>query len=134
MGLFDAMEEAESIPSEGGIRGLTGEMAEIANAAIADGKPRSMPLNKETDEAVKVIKRYLSQEGWGCNVRKVNNRIYWQVREKREISEEQKAKMLAGLDRARKAKEAAKAAASNSGAAPAAKKEPAKPERAPASK
>lgn len=117
MGLFDSAETVEEMPKEGAIRGLTGEMVEEANRAIQDGKVRAIPANSETDKAVKTIKRYLSREGWGCKVKTVGGKIYWQVVEKKTISDEHKAKMLAALDTARKAKEATKAVGTTAPAA-----------------
>lgn len=104
MGLFETVDE---MPTEGAIRGLTAEIASEADKAIADGKVRSAALTEEAEKTVKVIKRYLSSQGWGCAVRTVGGRIHWQVKEKREISPEHKEKMRTALAAYRASKEAA---------------------------
>lgn len=87
----------EAMPTEGAIRNLSGEDVEEANAAIQDGKVRAVPATEENEKSVKAIKRYLNQEGWGCTVKNIRGVIHWQVVEKRQMSEEHKAKMQKAL-------------------------------------
>lgn len=107
MGTFETVQD---MPTEGAIRGLTGEAVEEANRAIQDGLVRRCPATEANDKLVGAIKRYLSQEGWGCKVRTVKGVIHWQVVEKKEITPEHKAKMLAALEAARTKREAEKTA------------------------
>jgi hypothetical protein len=128
MGTFSTVEE---MPTEGAIRGLTGEAAEEADKAIADGLVRTAPFNQETEKVVGAIKRYLSQQGWGCKVKSIGGKIHWQVVEKKEITPEHKAKMLEALGQARAKREAEKAKATEAESAKAATNGDAKAPKAP---
>lgn len=116
MGMFDMVEE---MPTEGAIRGLTGEAVQEADAAIEDGMIRKAPFTPESEKIVKAIKRYLSQQGWGCKVRVVKGIVHWQVVAKREMTPEHKAMLQAALQLARDNKAAATAATSTPASTPA---------------
>lgn len=98
MGLFDTVEE---MPEGSQIRGLTAEAAEAAQQAIEDGLVRRAPYTQENEALVQSIKRYLSTQGWGTKIKQVGGHIHWQVVEKKQISPEHKAKMLAALQAGR---------------------------------
>lgn len=105
MGRYETVAE---MPAGGAIRGLDAEDIEEANRAIEDGAVRAIPATEDNEKHVKAIKRYLSQEGWGCTVKTVKGVIHWQVVEKKEITPEHKAKMAAALQAYRDKQAAAK--------------------------
>lgn len=120
MGRYETIEE---MPSEGAIRNLDAEDIEEANKAVEDGLVRKLPATEDNEKHVKAIKRYLSQEGWGCTVKTVKGVIHWQVVEKKQITPEHKEKMRKALEEYR-AREAAKKANGNGAAKETAKEAP----------
>jgi hypothetical protein len=105
MGKYDVVDEVEAKANMVTIRGLSAEDQREADQAIADGLVRSCLATDENERSVKAIKRYLSGQGWSCKITLGNGgRLYWRVAEKRQISDEHKARMLDALAASRTAR------------------------------
>lgn len=100
---FSVVERSLTVPG-GQVRGITPELIALCNTAMEDRLVRKAPVSPEVHSAVKIIKRYVGQQGRSVKVSIVNGDVYWQVVPKRVMTPEHKARLHDALTAARAAR------------------------------